>query len=310
MERRGSFVAGFNPFVRDVALWRAVRAGRSRVETRAAFLLELVGSAPMEIGADWRLAGEHLIAAPDAGFAFDADAQSDADARLAELGVAPDDRTRIRETVGNWTHPPAGIGGHHALRELRQQDDGDREAFGEEGADSVYWAWGWMENHSVRDYAKVLAMGFGGIRAEVACRLADADIAGPQFPRQENFWRAALHVCEAGILLGKRYAEAAARSAKTADDPEERARLTTMAETCGRVPGQGARTFFEAVQALWLAHVLTCGEDLINANSIGRLDQILSPYYVADLRAGRITRDRAVEIMEELACKLYLDYDV
>jgi pyruvate-formate lyase len=64
------------------------------------------------------------------------------------------------------------------------------------------------------------------------------------------------------------------------------------------------------VQALWLAHVLACGEDGINANSIGRLDQILQPYYRADLEAGRITRAGAAELMEELACKLYLEYDV
>jgi len=83
-----------------------------------------------------------------------------------------------------------------------------------------------------------------------------------------------------------------------------------MADVCSRVPAEGARTFFEATQALWLAHILTCGEDGINANSIGRLDQMLFPYYQADIDAGRLTPGQAREIMEELACKLYLDYDV
>jgi len=36
----------------------------------------------------------------------------------------------------------------------------------------------------------------------------------------------------------------------------------------------------------------------------------LWPYYEADLRAGRLTGEDALEIMEELACKLYLEYDV
>jgi len=83
-----------------------------------------------------------------------------------------------------------------------------------------------------------------------------------------------------------------------------------MAERCRRVPEHGARTLIEAAQSLWFAHILTCGEDSINANSIGRLDQILQPYYVADIAAGRITRDQALELMSELACKMYLDYDV
>jgi formate C-acetyltransferase len=98
--------------------------------------------------------------------------------------------------------------------------------------------------------------------------------------------------------------------ARMMGDPAEKKWMQRIAEVCARVPARGARTFAEAVQSLWFAHVLTCGEDGINANSIGRLDQILFPYYRADVRSGRLTRAQAVEIMEELACKLYLDYDV
>ncbi len=96
----------------------------------------------------------------------------------------------------------------------------------------------------------------------------------------------------------------------TATDDAERARLAQMAESCRTVPAHGARTFSEAVQSLWLCHILTCGEDGINANSLGRLDQILWSYYRADREAGRLTREEAVELMAELACKLYLEYDV
>ncbi|MFA5206974.1 MAG: pyruvate formate lyase family protein, partial [Lentisphaeria bacterium] len=165
-------------------------------------------------------------------------------------------------------------------------------------------------NHSFRDFAKVLRIGFGGIRAEIEAKLNALDLADPETPQRENFWRAALSVCDAGIRLGQRYAETARSEAAAATDAEDRARLLAIAERCDRVPAQGARTFPEAVQALWFSHVLTCGEDGINANSIGRLDQILHPYYAADVAAGRLTRAEALEWMEELACKLYLDYDV
>ena len=119
--------------------------------------------------------------------------------------------------------------------------------------------------------------------------------------------RGATGVCAGGLLRGQRYAEAARRMSEEPSEAHERERLQRSAQTCSRVPAQGARTFFEAVQALWLAHVLTCGEDGINANSIGRLDQILWPYYEADLAAGRLTRAGAIEIMQEFACKVYLD---
>ncbi|MCY2930092.1 MAG: hypothetical protein NTV86_11475, partial [Planctomycetota bacterium] len=166
------------------------------------------------------------------------------------------------------------------------------------------------ENHSIRDYAKVIRIGFGGVRREIEQALGGADRAAPDYAHAENFWLAGLDICDAGILLGRRYAQEARRLADLADSPQEKTRLEGIAERCSRVPAEGARTLAEAVQALWLAHILTCGEDGINANSLGRLDQILYPCYAADLAAGRIDRQGAVELMEELGCRLYLEYDV
>jgi formate C-acetyltransferase len=308
--RGGSFIPQ-SPFLRDVALGRAAQGQRSRVQVRAALLLEVVRLANVEIRPRWRLSGEHLLSGQGAGFGLRADAKGEPLERLRELGIADEDVPRLRAVVQQWqSHAAPG----------RRADAGettDDHALGrgtwgdkEHPETTVYRALGWMENHSVRDYAKVLRLGFRGIRLEVESRLAEADLADPDYPRKENFWRAAFSVCDAGTLLGRRYAELAARLAAQAADPGDKARLRAMAETCGRVPADGARTFFEAVQALWFAHILTCGEDGINANSIGRADQILHPYYAADLAAGRITRPQALELMEELACKMYLDYDV
>ena len=167
-----------------------------------------------------------------------------------------------------------------------------------------------MENHSIRDYAKLIRLGFAGLREEIIGQLQRCHPADPAYPCRENFWRAALDVCEAGITLGRRYASLAAEKAAETADPDERVRLEQMAAVCRQVPERGARNFREAVQALWFGHILTCGEDGINANSIGRLDQILYPYYHRDAETGCITREEAVELMAELACKLYLEYDV
>ena len=71
-----------------------------------------------------------------------------------------------------------------------------------------------------------------------------------------------------------------------------------------------AGTFREALQSLVFAHYINTWEDGINANSLGRLDQILYPYYQADIEAGRITRAQAFELICCLWIKLYRDYDV
>jgi formate C-acetyltransferase len=294
-----------------VALWRAALPGQSRVQRRAAFLAALVDLAPVRIGPDWRLAGEHLrplqshslkdlspdgIAAMKATFGLD-------DAAFASL-------TR---TVKAWQGAEDVLPGGFTDVEVGQATADSARGQGcwstRDHESKVYWSLGWIENHSIRDFAKVLRIGFAGILDEIHACLAEGDLADAGYPQKENFWRAALSVCNAGIRLGQRYAGEARRLAGTAEG-DERARLLAMADLCDRVPAHGARTFAEAVQSLWFSHILTCGEDGINANSIGRLDQILHPYYAADLAAGRLTPDAAREWMEEFACKLYLDYDV
>jgi len=317
MSRGGSFVPDVNPLLRDVALWRAARAGRSRVQIRAAFLHELVKRAPIEVYPDWRLAGEHLLADPGTRFGFQGGPEPlDVAACLADLDATGVDPDEVLAIVRTWLDRSGTESGPYVtIGELPSSLEDARGTWHAESSNVVYWASGWIENHSVRDYAKVLRLGFGGIRRQVEAQLAQTDLADPELPRKENFWRAALHICDAGMTLGRRYAERATALAQQASDPGERARLAGIAERCARVPAEGARTFAEAVQSLWLAHILTCGEDGINANSIGRLDQILHPWYkpehrAADRAAGRLTRAGAMDLMQELACKLYLEYDV
>lgn len=314
MKEGGAFPTEMNPLLPNVALWKAVQRMRSRVEVRAAFLREQIDLAPIEIRKEWNLAGRHL---PHTRVGFEDSDPGDPQVRwqLSELDVDPDEAPEVREAVLGWRALGGTMGDYYEAEERAGQDRAGRGYFKRGrgtvlSSDVVYVDRSWTENHSVRDYAKVLRVGFNGIRREVERRLGDAEISDPAFPRRERFWRAALEVCDAGVLLGRRYAEKAAELAEDADDEEDMVRLRRMAKTCRRVPADGARSFFEAVQSLWLSHVLTCGEDGINANSIERLDQILFPYYEADLKAGRLTRHEALHIMEELACRLYLHYDV
>lgn len=308
MRRKGSFVADINPFLLDVALMRAHSIDLSRVQHRAALLLRQVEMAPLAIPDGWRLAGEHLPRARQS-FGFASDPPPAARRRLAEFGLSPDEERRVEAWVKRWTGRDLPVETCD-IGAVRDGLDAGRGGWGGRDLNQVYWASGWIENHSVRDYAKALRVGFGAIRTEVEDELAALDIADADTPRKENFLRAVISICEAGKLLGRRYAELAVSMAERAADVQRRNELRCMARVCAKVTERGAETFFEATQALWLAHILTCGEDGINANSIGRLDQILFPYYAADRQAGRLSRDEALEIMEELGCKLYLEYDV
>jgi pyruvate-formate lyase len=303
MRRGGAFMPQVNPFARSVALWRAAQPGRSRVQVRAAYLLELVKLAPLQIEPEWRLVGNHLpttqvdFKIPDPG-------QPEHLRQLQALGVDADQAEGVAQAVRQW-HIQRWTAVGESQGEAGRGYPGPNN-----GSDTVFWSIGWVENHSIRDYAKVLRLGFAGIRQEVEHQLSGAQISDPEFPQKENFWKAALSICDAGILLGRRYGDLAIEQANQAETVVEIQWLEEIAAVCDQVPAEGARTFVEAVQSIWLAHILTCGEDGINANSLGRLDQILYPYYHADIEAGRLSRAEAVELMEELACRLYLGYDV
>lgn len=305
MERKGSLPAARNPFGRAVALWRAMNAGGERVLQRASYLHEVVKVAPVEIEPLWTLAGNHLPTvyawqrvSPDPG-------NDEHVAQLRELGLGPDDFEAVGAAQARWD----GVA-EKARKELCPGAQPGLGYWGDNCSKTVFWAAGWIENHSIRDYAKAIRIGFNGLRAEIEQARLQADPSSADFGHRDQFWQAALQVCDAGTRLGKRYAQKASALAREAGAADDKARLDSIAAACSRVPADGARTLAEATQALWLLHILTCGEDGINANSLGRVDQILYPYYAADLEAGRIDRAGAVALMEELACRLYLEYDV
>ena len=69
------------------------------------------------------------------------------------------------------------------------------------------------------------------------------------------------------------------------------------------VPHKGARTFHEALQSLRILHFAMWCEGEYHCG-LGRIDQYLYPYYEADVNAGRLTDETALEELEEffIAC--------
>ena len=147
------------------------------------------------------------------------------------------------------------------------------------------------DNHSVVGYEQVLKLGFEGLLQKTE---------GYEKTNGGSAWYSAVkRVCRAACALGERYAAEA-----------EALGLETTARICRRVPRYPAGGFHEAVQSLWFAHIINTWEDGINANSLGRLDQILYPYYKSDMDKGVLTKHGAFELICCLWIKLYRDYDV
>jgi formate C-acetyltransferase len=62
------------------------------------------------------------------------------------------------------------------------------------------------------------------------------------------------------------------------------------------VPAGPAQTFWQALQSVWLLHMIFHATK--NGNAVGRLDQYAWPYLHADLEAGRLNGEAAAELVD------------
>ena len=154
--------------------------------------------------------------------------------------------------------------------------------------------------HIVLGHKNVLRLGFAGIAAQARARRADA-----QTDDERAFLESVELSCAAMRAFSERFATLARTEAAQTSDVERRAELAQIAETCSRVPWLPPRTFAEAVQSLWFtqnAAIISYGAG--SGITPGRVDQLLYPYFAADLASGVLTRERALRLLEELVIKL------
>ena len=96
------------------------------------------------------------------------------------------------------------------------------------------------------------------------------------------------------IRHARRFSDLAKKMAETETNAKRKAELLEIADICQRVPAEPARTFREGLQAFLFYYF--CIAD--GTSGFGRLDQLLYPLYKADLEAGRLTRESALELIE------------
>jgi pyruvate formate-lyase/glycerol dehydratase family glycyl radical enzyme len=149
--------------------------------------------------------------------------------------------------------------------------------------------------HSV-DHEKAVQKGFLGVLAEVENELRQTAIHDDDSLRKVDFLKGLAIVLKAGIRYAGRFSGLARALAKKASG-RRKAELEEIAAVCDRVPAHPARSFQEAVQTSLFLHILIHLESRAQ-ESPGRMDQFLFPCYRQDLREGRITPERALEILE------------
>lgn len=158
-------------------------------------------------------------------------------------------------------------------------------------------------SHLTPNHGRVLRLGFAGIAEEIEERrqslLNDIGSGQPDRDRQDQLalLDAMAISAQASRDYGRRWQRHLAALAADEPDTERRAELEELAEIFSVVPEHPAQTFHQALQSIALVHAMVHQESFQHGVSFGRLDQLLLPYYEADLAAGRLTPTRAVELL-------------
>ena len=158
--------------------------------------------------------------------------------------------------------------------------------------------------HIAVAYADVLKKGLKDYEARTREHMDALDLTEVKNLKKFYFYESILIVISAIRAFAARYADLAEAQAATAA-PERARELIEMARVLRKVPYEPADSFYEAVQSMWLVHLILQIESNGHSLSFGRMDQFLYPYYRRDLEAGRVTEDAACELMTNLWLKTF-----
>ncbi len=145
--------------------------------------------------------------------------------------------------------------------------------------------------HIVPDYGSLLQKGLNRIRES-----ARAQLAQTQDPQETAFLRSVMIAIGAVTDYAARLAVRCDQAAEHEGDRKRAAELRQMAANLRRVPAGPAESFWQALQSVWLLHMIF--HSTMNGNALGRLDQYAWPLLEFDLAAGRISVEEAAELVD------------
>ena len=147
-------------------------------------------------------------------------------------------------------------------------------------------------------FQKILEKGLRGLLEEAGEHIRRWKEDRDDDVRKLYFWQAATIVFESVITFARRYSRLAREMAATEPNAERRTELEEIADACGRVPENPAMSFQEAVQGIVLVNLAHRLESPIGGLlGWGSIDQYLYPYFKKDLEEGRLTLEKAADLL-------------
>jgi formate C-acetyltransferase len=144
--------------------------------------------------------------------------------------------------------------------------------------------------HIVPDYPRLLEKGLGGIRSDAEARMAGCK------KHEESFLRSVVIALDGVTFFASRLARRCEEEARGEGEGARSRELRRMGGNLRQVPEGPALDFWQALQSVWLLHMVF--HATLNANALGRLDQYAGPILEADLSEGKISLEEAAELVD------------
>ena len=156
---------------------------------------------------------------------------------------------------------------------------------------------GATSGHLIPDYKKIVDNGFKAeyeYLEDLYTKLSEDEKKGQKGAQL----RAMMTSCTIPKELAEKFSMYCKQCADKVDDPVRKEELLQMAENTAKVPWNGATNFWEAVQSLWMTHMLVMSDENYPGPgvSFGRIDQYLYPYYKKSIEDG-MTEDFMKDIL-------------
>jgi formate C-acetyltransferase len=154
------------------------------------------------------------------------------------------------------------------------------------------------QSHTIPSYESVLRHGIKGLIQKATKYLKEVE------DQKKGFYNAIIKVLNAVIEYSINLSEEALKQANQCRDTQRKNELLEIAEICKKVPANPATSFREAIQSIWTCMNALYQEQNNVGFSIGRIDQLTNRFYVKDLKEGKITRKRAIELLAHFWLKV------
>ena len=205
--------------------------------------------------------------------------------------ILPEDEKIVRECAEYWN-------GKTLYDYVRKNLPKEVNDAWDAGVTDETWVCAAGLGNEIVGYKMVVEKGLEDVLTRIQEKKDSIDILDPDALKQLHFLEAAKLGNEAVLNYSNRLADKCEEEAGKTDDPEYKKELMELAEICRYVPFHPARTFQEAVQSIFMVLLAVHMESNGHAISLGRFDQYVYPLYKKDIEEGRITKEKALEIIE------------